>query len=281
MEQQTAQSLLDMRFISYATPLALARRWARSGEPRDREQALDLLKGLFARFPHSIEIGQELALVYLEARDERAARSVLENLQLLCRNPNEEVLARCGRVYRDKGDSYVAYPEFSGPPRVRTGGVTDNADEALRYYDLALQEYKKAYQIRFGHYPGVNVATLHLLLTAFETDDAKRASHLDASMAIARRLLARKAEWPSEHDDDVVWHAASAGELHLLLREWQAAEDSYRTAWRHAKCQEFHSHSMLKQVIRILYAHQRLGVGSLGAFGDISQVFPAKEEQAP
>lgn len=276
MPTPTAKSVLDMRFISYATPLALARKWARSDEPRDREQALELLKGLFARFPHSLEIGQELALAYMQSGEHGTARSILDQLQLLCRSPNEEVLARRGRDYRDKGDSYVRYPEYVGPPKVRIGGATEIADEALRYYRLALQEYEKAYQIRFGHYPGVNVATLHLLLAAFETDDTQRAKHLDASKTLAQRLLARKAEWPHEHDDDGVWHAASAGELHLLLREWQAAEDSYRTAWRHAKCQEFHCQSMLKQVIRIVYCYQRLGVGSLGAFDDLSQLFSAK-----
>jgi tetratricopeptide (TPR) repeat protein len=262
-----------MPFVSYATPLELAKRWSHSGEQSVQVQALELLKGLFARFPHSIEIGQQLALTYLETGAESEAKSVLDELQLLCRNPNEEVLSRCGRVYRDRGDRFVEYPDFPGLPEGKIGGAVENSSEALRYYRLALQEYSKAYQIRLGHYPGVNVATLYLLIAAFESNDAARDLNLENSKRIAQALLARISEWPLENKDDPIWHAATAGELYLLLREWQSAHTCYRSAVKHDLFESFHRNSMLKQVIRIVYCQKRLGVPSLGPFDDLHQVF--------
>ncbi len=274
MIRHNAQSVLKTRFISYATPLALARRWSQSGDPPERKEALVLLEGLFTRFPHSIEIGQQLALSQIEAGKESEAMGVLAKLQLLCRNKNEEVLSRCGRVYRDRGDHFVAYPVYHGPPEITIGGPKDEPVEARRCYLLALQEYNEAYKVRGGHYPGVNVATLHLIIAALEANDAAKASSLEKSKDLAQKLLKNKAAWPHELADDPVWHAASEGEIYLLLREWQKAYDCYRTAQAHKECKPFHRTSMLKQVIRIVYCYERLGVESLGAFDDLTTVFP-------
>jgi hypothetical protein len=163
------------------------------------------------------------------------------------------VLSRCGRVYRDQGDRYVSYPEVPGAPEVRIGGAAEIPAEARRYYLLALREYAKAYQIRFGHYPGVNVATLHLLVAALDFSGAERDAHLKDCRATAQKLLDHKADWPREHDDDPIWHAASAGELHLLLQNWQTAYECYRAAQQHERFQAFHRTTMLKQVVRIIY----------------------------
>jgi hypothetical protein len=270
--QLAAQDVLATKFVSYATPLEVARRWSQSNDQAERLQARELLRGLFKRFPHSIEIGQQLALAELEAGGEKEAITVLHDIQLLCRNPHEEVLSRCGRVYRDQGDRYVSYPEVPGAPEVRIGGTAEIPAEARRYYLLALREYTKAYQIRFGHYPGVNVATLHLLIAALDAGGAECDSHLKDCRDTARRLLDHKADWPREHDDDPIWHAASAGELHLLLKEWDTACECYRAAQQHQRFQRFHRTTMLRQVVRIVYGHKRLGVASLGPFDDLAKV---------
>jgi hypothetical protein len=264
--QFTAESVLGMRFISYTTPLALARNWSQSGDKALQSEARKLLEGLFERFPHSLEIGQQLALAYLENRQEAEAKAVLDKLSLMCRNPNEEVLSRAGRLYRDQGDRYVKYPEI--------GGLVESPPEALSYYRLALEDYTKAYRVRNGHYPGINVATLHLLIAAFETNATNRAGQLQCSQTIAQKLLDRWADWPLETDDDPVWHAATAGEANLLLNRWDAAAECYFAAQQHARFKSFHRGSMRKQVLRILYCHRRLGANDLGPFGNLADVLP-------
>jgi hypothetical protein len=184
-------------------------------------------------------------------------------------------------VYRDKGDSFVTYPIYAEPPEISIGGATENASEALRYYRLALAEYGAAYKIRFGHYPGVNVATLHLLIAAFSSSNSERASNVGASEPIARNLLSRRGEWPLELRDDPIWHAATEGEINLLLKDWPTRYNCYRAAQTHDEFQPFHRGSMLKQVIRIVYCQKRIGVPSVGAFEDLGMVFGATGDRVP
>ncbi|MFO7901595.1 MAG: tetratricopeptide repeat-containing protein, partial [Pirellulaceae bacterium] len=210
MVTPTAEDVLEMSFISYSTPLDLARRWLQSGDRDERQEAKKLLEGLIGRYPHSLDIGQHLALCYLESEEEERARRILERMSLLSRNPNEEILARGGRVYRDQGDRYVKWQDDDSDRNAEL--------QALRLYRQALQEYEKAYLVRSGHYPGINVATLHLLIAAIEPDEGQQTSHLEESKKVAHELLNDRAKWPSEYPDDPVWHAATQGEARLLLR---------------------------------------------------------------
>jgi hypothetical protein len=267
MPQLTAKNVLDMRFISYAAPLELARRWSLSEESSHRSEARVLLEGLFHRFPRSLEIAQQLALAYLEEDRQESAQLILDQIALLCRNPHEEVLSRGGRLYRDHGDRYVKYPEI--------GGHMESPPNAVHYYRLALNEYNKAYQIRFGHYPGINVATLHLLIAALVADEAQRNAHLRHSWSIVQKLLERRATWPHERKDDPIWHWATEGEARLLLKEWDDAAACYRAARQHPQFQAFHGNSMRKQAIRIIYCYRRLGKMNLGPFEDFDEMFPA------
>lgn len=268
-----AKTVLNMRFISYATPLELARRWARSDDADDRRQALLLLRGLSERFAHSLEIAQEFVLALIEAEEREQATHVLEDVKLRCRAPNEELLARWGRLARDKADECVPYPAFPGPPAVSIGGPIERAPEALRLYAQALQHYTEAYEVRHGYYPGVNVATLHVLIAAFESDELRRDQELERSRSLATVLLSRIKDWTSEHGDDAVWLAASIGEIQLILGKLDEAVRSYQSAHRHKKCQDFHRVSMIKQLIRITYCFNRIGQSDLGPFQDLTEVF--------
>ena len=274
MKQPKAETVLKRRFISYCTPLKIARDWGRDNGAEYREQALILLEGLFEQYPHAIEIAEELALSYLEGNDDVRAQAVLDEIQLLSRSPHEEVLARRGRIFRDKADHFVTYPVYVGPPEVKIGGPFENLAEALRYFKLALEQYTQSYEIRLGHYPGVNVATLNLLIAAFTSEAGERTERLEKCRSTAKQVISRRQNWPRDYDDDDVWHAASAGEMQLLLQDWPAALENYRHAQAHAKCKAFHRTSMLKQVIRIIYGYMRLGVTSLGAFDKLTNVFP-------
>ena len=269
MPSLTAQSVLEMRFISYATPLELARRWLQSDKKSEQDQARELLEGLFDDFPHSLEIGQQLALAHIEKGEEDQAKTVLKKLSRLCRNPNEEVLSRMGRIYRDQGDRYVEYPEI--------GGEETSPPEALRYYRLALEQYTNAYRIRFGHYPGINVATLHLMMAALIDEESQRDRHLQTSRNTAKKLLAERENWPLEMVDDPIWHSATAGEANLLLHHWAAAAGCYHAARQHSEFRPFHRVSMRKQALRIVFCHQQLDVASLGAFDNLENVFPPVE----
>jgi len=157
---------------------------------------------------------------------------------------------------------------------VKIGGDVEEPTQALRYYRLALAQYTQSYEIRRGHYPGVNVATLNLVIAAFSNDSGEREAKRQTCKSVAGELLDRKHPWPNEHDDDEVWHAASTGEIHLLQEQWALSEQLYRNAQHNKKCHSFHRTSMLKQVIRITYCYKRLGVTSLGAFDELTNVFP-------
>lgn len=269
--QLTAKDILKTRFISYATPLELARRWLQSADPALQREALLLLEGLFEQYAHSLEIGQHLVLAYLECRQYDKVQRKLEEIEQLCRNPNEEVLSRWGRLYREQGDQFVAYPEIGRPNR------SESPDDAVRCYRLSLAKYSEAYKIRSGHYPGINRVTLLLLIAAFTADAGERAMALSESEKLAKALLARRAEWPREYDDDSIWHDGTAGEANLLLKEWKEASNSYLAAREHSRHKSFHRTAMRKQAIRILHCHRRLGVTDIGPFDQLDQIFPVCE----
>ncbi|MDC0936464.1 hypothetical protein OAS39_09260 [Pirellulales bacterium] len=265
-EPQTARSVLAMRFVSYATPLEVARRWLKSDDAQKRQESCKLLEGLFQRFGHSLEIGDQLALAYLESKREVEAQAVLDKLAFLCRNQNEEVLSRRGRFYRDQGDRYIEYPEI--------GGKVESPTDALRFFRRALDQYEAAYQIRAGHYPAINVAALHHLIAACEPDEGKRKEHLAKCQTVVEDLLARRTSWPAEMYDDEIWHAATAGEAHLLSKKWDEAAKCYQAAQQHREFQGFHRNSMRKGVIRTVHGYRQMGVTELGPFKNLDSVFP-------
>lgn len=274
----TAAEVLSLQYVSYWAPLAKARKWARSGEDALKREAIALLQALRQRYPHALEIGQELALTLLECSMDADARRVLQDLDAMCNNPNEEILCRWGRLYKDNGDRYVrlAPPPRGGQGEEPAGESAEEPVTAARYYRLALEKYAAAYQIRFGHYPGINNATLLLMLAALSSDASQSDQNHRESEDLARELLKRRGSWPQDLAEDLdVWHPATEAEAQLLLQEWEEAAQLYRSAQNAMACERLHRDSMRKQVVRILYCFARLGIADTGPFKDLGEVFPA------
>ena len=304
-----AEVILKMPFPSYHRCLEEAKRLNRSGRDGDRPKAIALLdgpsreegppqqegpprqEGLRQRYPHVLAIGQELALALMECRRYDEAEAVLNDLEKTFMNLDEETLSRWGRLYKDRGDAYVRLP-WSEPD-----GLPPDLDLAELFYRKSLAKYGQAYRIRSGHYPGINKATLLLILGSLRppVPGAAPRPEVQESAELAGKLLADRPRWPREEpDDETVWHPATAGEAYLLSREWGLAEQSYREALRGPRLTARAREAMRRQVERIVMCFRNLGV-AVGAPLDNPTTFfaeprgpapppapaPAPPDQAP
>jgi len=192
------------------------------------------VESLRQRHKRGLEIWQELALAYFElhnlAHDDLSLRQgerVLLELEINCPVPHYETLCRWGRLWKDRGDR--AFDEKPEQPLVRL------------CYEKALSYYERAHREEQHYYPGINVATLSLLL-----------GRAMAAEQLARQILEQLHTHPQDAREETVWVLATMAEAHLLLGESDTAAGLYRTALLHPRCQpQFHD-SMAKQVRRIV-----------------------------
>ena len=266
----TLDQILKTPFPSYHKPLELARSLTRSGNEDDRRKAVELLDGLRQRYPHVLAIGQELVLALEESHDPERAEQILKALEKSFLNLDEEFLCRWGRLFKDRGDEYTPLP-WSKPD-----GRMPDVVLAEAFYRKSLEKYDQAYRIRFGHYPGINKATLLLILGSLTTPPpgAPPRPELQESTELAGKLLANRLNWTTELPDDLtVWHPATAGEAHLLRREWSEAANQYGEAI-HDKALTPHARaSMSRQVERVLMCFRNLGVTMPPPFDDTTALF--------
>ncbi len=116
---------------------------------------------------------------------------------------------------------------------VKAGWPTSDPVLAGEFYRRSLEKYDQAYRIRSSHYPGINKATLLLIVGWLKSNapGAPRALEISESAELAGRLLTDRPHWPRDQpDDETVWHPATAGEAHLLRQEWSQAAAQYRVA---------------------------------------------------
>jgi hypothetical protein len=269
--------VLKTPFPSYHKPLELARNLNRSGEDSQRITALRLLDGLRKRYSHVLAVGQEFVLALIESAEHDRAELALKSLEHTFANLDEETLCRWGRLFKDRGDDYLELP----------GAVSNqyapNQDIALEFYRKSLEQYDRAYQIRFGYYPGINKATLLLMLGSLKARQTGQApgsiKELFESEELARELLTTRTSWKADHPDDgTIWHSATAGEAQLLLQEWTQSTALYREALS-AKTLNHHAReTMLRQVERVLAAYRLLGVAIPAPFDDTTAFFAAGAE---
>lgn len=259
-------NMLKWWTAGYDALLERARRWRLSGKRSEQEQACELLEGLAVEYPLALEIGQELVLALADLGMHSEAQHKLEELERELRNPNEELLCRWGRLFKDEGDRLNRYLPLDLRPPVMGDAREPSDQQAYESYDRALQKYDKAYAIRDGHYPGINKATLLLVRAALaqrmglptEAEAGTKAAH-----ELAGVLLRRRASWPDDQPDDhIVWHPATEAEALLLRSEWDKAAELYhalgdRVAYKQRE-------AMRKQVGRILVAWDLLGVKDRG-----------------
>jgi len=223
--------------ISHHAGLAFAREWARSRREPFVEAAVEILTTLWNEYPCVLEIGQELALALLELgtlTGQRICRDRSEGLLLeldrKCPAPSMETLCRGGRLWKDRGDQLFG-AEAEG-----------EAEMSRKAYETALHYYRRAYD-EFGnhYYPGINAATLNLLLG--------RKAEADA---LARAIIEDLDEGRSYQGDELAWVWATLGEAHLILGHCQEAAEYYRRAIAHPACRPHHVDAMYAQVKRIL-----------------------------
>jgi hypothetical protein len=271
MSQATfsVDQVLKTPFPSYHQPLELARALNRSGEEAKRIKALTLLEGLCERYPHVLAIGQEFVLALIERNQHDRAELVLKALEHSFANLDEESLCRWGRLFKDRGDSYVELP------RAVSNRRAPNLERAEEFYRNSLEKYDQAYRIRGGHYPGINKATLLLItgsLKARRTGESPGSPlllELVESVELAGALLGSRASWRTDQPaDETIWHPATAGEAHLLRREWAQAATLYREAMDARDINHHARESMRRQVDRIILAFSYLGVSIPPPFDD-------------
>jgi hypothetical protein len=241
----TRTSVMHLRYPSYHQPLEIARSWLRDGQ--HRADALELLTLMRQKYAHVVAIGNELVLALLENDQPEKALGELEKLKQQFPEVNEEMRCRWGRIYKEQGDR---------------AGREGEPGLAETWYRNALEEYDRGYDLRQGHYAGINKATMLLLLAALARQrhaDARSVEYLREMEAMAEEVLAR-APWPVRLPDDNIWHPATAGEAYLLKRDWSEAAQRYRAALGQANVQPFHQQSMGKQAKRILEAWALLDV---------------------
>jgi hypothetical protein len=262
-------ALLNVPSPSYHKLLAVAIAASRSGVIEQCRWSVAALERLMKRYPHVLVIGQELVLALLECKEGARAEAVLGQLDRSFTNMDEETLCRWGRLFKDQGDAYVRLP-WSDPD-----GRPPDPDMACVFYKKSIERYDQAYRIRSGHYPGINKATLLLILGTLEPPIAGAPpSAIEESDALAAALLAGRANWPSSFkEDETLWHPATAGEAYLLRRMWDAAAQQYGDALTSRYITAHARKAMYRQVERIRMCLTRLGVSIPLPLGDPNTFF--------
>jgi tetratricopeptide (TPR) repeat protein len=235
-----ATDVLSRPYPSYHKPLEIARTWLRDGE--HKADALELLKKLRSMYTHVLTIGNELVLALMENKRPADAMTELGKLDRQFQEVDEETRCRWGSLYKREGNR--AWQE---------GDLVTAENRFLK----ALEEYKRGYALRHGHYPGINLATLLLFLAALarkSKEDLRSLDYLRQAEAAADDVLVRSKPWPKDFPDDNVWHLATVGEAHLLKRNWAEAASHYAAALGTANAQPFHRQSIGEQARRILGA---------------------------
>lgn len=257
-----AGDVLRRPYPSYHQPLATARAWLRDGT--HAADALELLALLRSKYAHVLAIGNELVLALMENKHPDEAMTELGRLERQFQEVDEETRCRWGSLYKREGD------------RAWQAGDLVTAES---HFLQALEEYGRGYELRAGHYPGINRATLLLLLAALarqRQDGGRSVAYLREAEEAAAEVLARREArpgWPKDYADDNIWHAATAGEANLLRRNWPEAAVQYAAALGAKNVQPFHRQSIGTQARRILDAWARLDVRPEPPFDNPDAVF--------
>jgi hypothetical protein len=221
--------------LSHRPELIFATVWTRSRQEPFVRAGIQILESLRQRHDRALEIWQELALAHFELYDlahdqaslEQGERVLLE-LDVKCPLPHRETLCRWGRLWKDRGDR--AFDENPEQPLVAA------------CYQKAWGFYQRAYDAPERHYyPGINVATLALLLKRREEAEQ-----------LAREILEQLQRHPQDASEETVWVLATQAEAFLLIGDCGEAARLYRTALLHPRCQPQFRDAMAKQVRRIL-----------------------------
>lgn len=213
--------------LSHHARLALAHEWVSSGNREYAIQAIMILQALRKQYPHILEIEEELALAYLECGKPGAAVKVLDQANQDYGILHHETHCRWGRIFKDR--AFAAIDSAGG----RGLGSAFN-----RFLPLAIESYKKAYEIEQHYYPAINLASLRFIAGKPDKE-------------LVESILASLEKQPVTESQ--VWIEATRGEALLLLAkdksDLDAAEQAYRAALRDPQCDSRSIESMRRQVV--------------------------------
>jgi class 3 adenylate cyclase len=209
----------------------LGERIIKLGEPLF---ACDVLGEGLRHWPHDVRLQQLLALALARSGATERARVILSRLRE-AGHADEETLGLLARTHKDFADRTPPSPERA---------------EHLR---AAYEAYAEAYRLGRGYWPGINAATLALVLGLTERATTfAREVHEQCTRALDT----------SRDAGDHYWLLATLGEAALILGEWTRAEDCYGQASL-AAARRFGDLSSMRRNARLI-AH------SLGA--DVARV---------
>lgn len=227
-------------YPSVQVPVILAHRIWRGQRTRRRlKHAEELLRRAVLRYPHAMALRQEYALILAELKEHEEARALLAPFRDLCLVfSDEETLSRIGRIYKDVGDTILS----------RDTVPVDklSTHPAMQWYASALDCYQDAFDISKNYFPGINAATLAMLLG--RESDAKA---IAAEVAKSCEEIPIGALAPNER----YWVLATEGEAHLLLGNPDEALRFYKEALQSLpKGSEGMVQSTFNQVCRLQWA---------------------------
>jgi class 3 adenylate cyclase len=175
----------------------LGERTIELGEPLF---ACDVLAEGLEHWPDDVRLQQLLALALARSGATERANTILSRLRKAGR-VDEETLGLLARTHKDFADRAVT-PE-----------------ERCEHLRRAYEAYAEAYRLGGGHWPGINAATLALVL-----------GRADQAAEFARAVHDRCAEALAAAGADRYWLLATLGEAALILGEWSRAEEWYGQA---------------------------------------------------
>ncbi len=203
------------RCPSYRVPLWLAHRCWQAGKA---EEGLALLNRYEAMRGHAIPLEQERALLLSEVGQGREAQKLVQRFREGCKVfGDHETLSRLGRTYKNAGDQAWQKQYVPGSS---LAALTRHSP-AWQQYEMALKVYEEAFELSNDHYPGVNAASLALLLGETYPGKAKELADRVAKLCRDPGIFAR---------DDPFWIYATEGEAALVLGDYAEAYKFYDNA---------------------------------------------------
>jgi hypothetical protein len=172
------------------------------GAPWD---ACDVFREEITRSPRDAELLYWGALAHARAGAGHAAHGLLDQAQAvpgLAATRLADILSVRGRLLKD---TYQRAPERAS---------------AMQCLVRARDQYARAFALTNDAYPGINAATLSLLI-----------GDRDAALPLARALATRLA---AQTTNASLWDKATEGEARLLLGDIEGAAQSYASAWQSA-----------------------------------------------
>ncbi len=201
----------------YRVPLFQAHRLWQEGKAAQGLKLLEVYRPLFS---HAVPLEQEYALLLSEVGKGAEAQKLVLGFQEGCKVfGDHETLSRLGRTYKNAGDA--AWGKWYRVDK-ESGGVPQGSP-AWQQYHMALLVYEEAFELTDDYYPGVNAASLALLLG--EAPRATRLARRVAELCWRPDILKR---------EDTFWVFATEGEAALVLGKYAEAFEFYQNALDHS-----------------------------------------------